>query len=115
MFVVPSYNYSFNAATKNALDCRNREWARKPLGRASFGGVAAGARALQMLEQLMTTLKMKAVFEAATIPFVSQFLAPDGQPPAKDVTSQAAREMLDEPARWEEPRRPLRRAAASAA
>ncbi len=113
--MIPSYDYSFNAATKNALDCRNRGWACEPLGFVSLGGVAAGARAVRMLKQVMSTLKMKSVFEAGTIPFVSQFLAPDGQPHAKDVTSQAAREMLDEPARWEEPRRPLRRAAASAA
>ena len=85
------------------------------MGRASFGGVAAGARAVRMLKQVMSTLKMKAVFEAGTIPFVSQFLAPDGQLRANDVMDRAEGEVLAEPARRDEGRRRQRLAAAVAA
>jgi NAD(P)H-dependent FMN reductase len=58
VFVMPEYNYGFNAALKNAIDYPNLEWQYKPVGRASDGGVSAGARAAQMIQQVVTTLKM---------------------------------------------------------
>ena len=30
IFVIPEYNYGFNAATKNAIDYLNQEWLNKP-------------------------------------------------------------------------------------
>lgn len=115
VFVVPEYNYGFNAATKNAIDYLSQEWAYKPVGFVSYGGVAAGTRAVQMLKQVMTTLKMSPMFEAVNIPFVSQFLGPDGRIHANQVMQQAAQEMLDELQRWEEALRPLRRGVTVAA
>jgi hypothetical protein len=38
---VPEYNFDFNAALKNAIDCLRR--------------VSAGTRALQMIKQVATT------------------------------------------------------------
>jgi len=32
VFVIPEYNYGYNAAIKNAIDYLNREWQYKPLG-----------------------------------------------------------------------------------
>ena len=58
VFVIPEYNYGFNAAIKNAIDYLNTEWQYKPVGFVSYGGVAAGTRAMQMLKQVITTLKM---------------------------------------------------------
>jgi NAD(P)H-dependent FMN reductase len=49
VFVVPEYNHSYNAATKNALDYLAKEWAGKPVAFVGYGGVAAGARAVQAL------------------------------------------------------------------
>jgi NAD(P)H-dependent FMN reductase len=115
VFVVPEYNYGFNAATKNAIDYLHREWAYKPVGFVSYGGVAAGTRAVQMLKQVLTTLRMTPVFEAVNIPFVSQFVGPDGQFRSTEVMNQAAEEMLEELARLEEALRPLRRSADVAA
>ena len=42
IFVMPEYNYGFNAATKNAIDYLFKEWAHKAAGIVSYGGVAAG-------------------------------------------------------------------------
>ena len=71
--VHPEYNHSYNAALKNALDHLNREWAGKPVGLVSYGGVAAGARAAVALEPVLVALKMRPV-AFAPIPFVSQFI-----------------------------------------
>jgi NAD(P)H-dependent FMN reductase len=100
VFVVPEYNYGFNAATKNALDYLNQEWQYKPIGFVSYGGVAAGTRAVQMLKQVVTTLKMVPVFESVNIPFVAQFLDENRRLRANEVMEGAAREMLDELQRW---------------
>ena len=60
IFVIPEYNYGFNAATKNAIDYLNSEWLNKPAGIVSYGAVAAGTRAAQMLKQVLSALKSRA-------------------------------------------------------
>lgn len=107
VFVVPEYNYGFNAATKNAIDYLHVEWRYKPVGFVSYGGVAAGTRAVQMLKQVMTTLRMSPIFEAVNIPFVQQFIDDDQFVP-NDVLESAASAMLDEVLRWTDALRLLR-------
>jgi NAD(P)H-dependent FMN reductase len=99
IIVMPEYNYGFNAAIKNAVDYLNAEWQHKPVGFVSYGGVAAGTRAVQMLKQVLTTLKMVPMFDAVNIPFVQQFIS-DGKFEANDVLEAAATTMLDELSRW---------------
>jgi NAD(P)H-dependent FMN reductase len=96
VFVMPEYNYGFNAVIKNALDFLHWEWQYKPIGFVSYGGISAGTRAVQMLKQVVTTLKMVPVPEAVSIPFVTQFLGDDGEIHANDVMTAAAKSMLDE-------------------
>ena len=108
VFVVPEYNYGFNAATKNAIDYLHTEWRYKPIGFVSYGGVAAGTRAVQMLKQVVTALKMMPMFEAVNIPFVAQLIGDDGALHANEVMEQAAVAMLDELARWTAALAPLR-------
>jgi NAD(P)H-dependent FMN reductase len=108
IFVVPEYNYGFNAATKNAIDYLDHEWRYKPAGFASYGGVAAGTRAVQQLKQVMTTLKMVPVFEAVNIPFVQQFLDEATRLHPSEVMTEAATATLDELARLAVALRPLR-------
>ncbi|MEU8171873.1 NAD(P)H-dependent oxidoreductase [Microbispora hainanensis] len=110
-FVTPEYNYGFNAVLKNALDFLHHEWHYKPVGFVSYGGVAAGTRAVQMLKQVVTTLKMVPVFDAVSIPFVTQFLDEDGRLRPNDVMNAAADTMLDELARLAPALRHLRPAA----
>lgn len=100
VFVVPEYNYGFNAATKNALDYLHAEWADKPVGFVSYGGVAGGTRAVQMLKQVVTTLRMVPVFESVNIPFVQQYLEDGGSFAATSLMDEAADAMLGEIDRW---------------
>ncbi len=96
VFVTPEYNHGFNAVLKNALDFLNAEWAFKPGGIVSYGGVSAGTRAAQMLKQVLSALKVVVVGEAVNIPFVAQFVTDDGSVAANDVMEGAAKAMLDE-------------------
>jgi NAD(P)H-dependent FMN reductase len=108
VFVVPEYNYGFNAAIKNAIDYLNKEWQYKPLGFVSYGGVAAGTRAVQMLKQVVSALKMVPMADAVHIPFVQQFLDADRVLQPNEIMEDAATALLDELARWTATIGPLR-------
>ncbi|MEU9343889.1 NAD(P)H-dependent oxidoreductase [Streptomyces sp. NPDC048278] len=108
VFVMPEYNYGYNAELKNAIDYLHREWHYKPVGLVSYGGVSAGTRAAQMIKQVVTTLRMTPVFESVSIPFVHQFLDEEEGLVANEVMNASAPAMLDELVRVEEALRPLR-------
>jgi NAD(P)H-dependent FMN reductase len=108
VIVMPEYNYGFTAPLKNAIDYLHQEWAYKPVGLVSYGGVAAGARAAQMIKQVLTTLKMVPLTEAVTIPFVTQFIDDDGVLRPNDIMNTSSAAMLDELVRWTDTLAPLR-------
>jgi NAD(P)H-dependent FMN reductase len=101
VFVTPEYNYGYPASLKNAIDYLHQEWRDKPVGFVSYGGVAAGTRAVQQLKQVVTTLRMLPVFDSVNIPFHTQFLDSDGVFHPNEVLDQAANAMLDELVRTE--------------
>jgi len=96
VFVTPEYNHGLTAPLKNAIDYLHFEWQHKPVGFVSYGGVAAGTRAVQMLKQVVTALKMLPLFEAVNIPFHTQFIDEEGVLEANEVMVKAAAAMLDE-------------------
>ena len=95
VFVMPEYNYSFNAALKNALDFLNREWAYKPVAFVSYGGMSGGIRAVQMLKPVVSALRMIAVNDAVPIPMIKTLVDDDGFHPT-DIISASATTVLDE-------------------
>jgi NAD(P)H-dependent FMN reductase len=96
VLVTAEYNYGYPAALKNAIDYLHHEWRYKPVGFVSYGGVAAGTRAVQQLKQIVTALAMMPVTASVNIPFVQQFLDDDRVIQGNDVMTQAASDMLDE-------------------
>jgi NAD(P)H-dependent FMN reductase len=100
VFVIPEYNYGYNAAIKNAIDYLNQEWQYKPLGFVTYGGVAAGTRAMQMLKQVVGALKMVPMTDAVNIPFVQQFLDEQRVLQPNDIMESAATALIAELARW---------------
>jgi NAD(P)H-dependent FMN reductase len=114
VIVTPEYNSGYPAALKNALDYLHHEWHHKPVGFVSYGGVAAGTRAVQQLKQVVTTLRMLPVQDGVTIPFHSQFVQ-HGTFRPNEVLERAADTMLDELARTEAALRPLRAPAPASA
>ncbi|MFI6345518.1 NADPH-dependent FMN reductase [Streptomyces sp. NPDC050560] len=107
-FVMPEYNYGFNAPLKNAIDFLHHEWLHKPVGLVSYGGVSAGTRAAQMIKQVLSALRMVVVPDAVSIPFVQQFLDEDGAIAPNDVMTSAAKTMFAELVRLSDALRPLR-------
>ena len=96
VFVTAEYNHSYTAALKNAIDFLHHEWRHKPLGFVSYGGVAAGTRAMQALKPVAIALALVPVVAAVNIPFVQQFLSDDGAIVGNDIMVEAAGAMLDE-------------------
>ncbi|MCW2526443.1 MAG: NADPH-dependent reductase [Pseudonocardiales bacterium] len=107
VWVMPEYNHSFNAAMKNAIDYLHQEWPNKPVGLVSYGGVAAGTRAVQALKPVLAALKMVPLVESVNIPFVHSLIK-DGQFDAPDSVNAGADVLLGELVRWTAALQPLR-------
>jgi NAD(P)H-dependent FMN reductase len=71
--VTPEYNHSFPADLKRALDALTSEWANKAVGFVSYGGSAAGARAVEQLRLVFAELEVASVRANVTLPFASEF------------------------------------------
>jgi NAD(P)H-dependent FMN reductase len=108
VMVTAEYNYGYPPALKNAIDYLHHEWRYKPVGFVSYGGVAAGTRAVQQLKQVVTALSMMPTGPSVNIPFVFQFLDHDGAIQGNDIMAQAATDMLDELLRLDGALRTLR-------
>lgn len=114
VLVTSEYNHSFPAPLKNAIDYLHHEWHDKPAGFVSYGGVAAGTRAMQALKPVLIALGVVPVVPAVNIPFVTEFVGEDGEIHANEIMQQAAEDMLDELERIEGALAPLRAEAARA-
>jgi NAD(P)H-dependent FMN reductase len=101
VFVMPEYNYSTAPALVNAIDYLFVEWNYKAVGLVTYGGISAGLRAAQMVKQTVGGVKMVAIAEAVSIPFVAQAIDKEsGAFKATDAQDKSAAAMLDELARW---------------
>ncbi len=107
-FVTPEYNYGPSPALLNAITYLHHEWRYKPAGFVSYGGVSAGTRGVQVVKQIITTLRVMPLPEAVSIPFVQQFLDDQRRIQPNEIMLGAASAMLDELARVEAALRPLR-------
>lgn len=108
VIVTPEYNYGMTAPLKNALDYLLWEWNYKPVGFVSYGGVSGGTRAVQMIKQVVTTLKMMPLTEAVTMPMFTQHFNQEGQFVPNESLESAATSMLNELARVAAALQPLR-------
>jgi len=108
VFVTPEYNFSIAPALVNAIDYLVHEWAYKPVGYVSYGGVSGGLRAVQMSKLLVTSLKMMPIPEAVTLPFFNRLFDDQGLFVPGEVQDKAATAMLDELTKWAGALAPLR-------
>jgi len=95
LMVTPEYNHAFPASIKNAIDYLNAEWAHKPVGLVSYGGVSAGTRAAMTLRPVLSALKMIPVAEGVAIPFFNKLIGEDGVFTPSPGLDDSAKPMLD--------------------
>lgn len=101
VFVMPEYNCGTPPALVNALDYVLHEWAYKPVGFVSYGGISGGLRAVQMTKQIVTTLKMVPLIEGVVFPFFARSISDvDGTFEPGQASEQASHAMLAELVRW---------------
>lgn len=100
VFVMPEYNFAATAPLINALDYLVQEWAYKPVGLVSYGGISGGLRAAQNIKPLITTLSMMPIKEGITIQWVSRHIDDDGRFEPIDSHQSSGAAMLDALAEW---------------
>lgn len=109
VFVMPEYNHMPAPSLVNAIDYLVHEWAYKPAGFVTYGGVAAGTRGLQALKPMLAGLKMVPMVEAVNIPFFDRHVRKEDGVFAPEATLDAAAlAMLKELHRWSDAMRTLR-------
>lgn len=109
VFVTPEYNYGAPPSIVNAIDYLNREWAYKPVGFVSYGGVSGGTRSVQMIKQIVTAVRMMPLPEAVNIPFFAQHVDKESGAFSPGATQEAAATLLlDELHRWAVALEPMR-------
>jgi len=93
-FVMPEYNFGFNAPLKNAIDFLWNEWNDKPVALVGYGGVSGGLRGMQMIKPVLSAVKLHPVTEVP-IPFIHDRVE-DGRVEANEAMLRGARGALDE-------------------
>jgi NAD(P)H-dependent FMN reductase len=108
VFVTPEYNHSYNAPLKNAIDYVMQEWAHKPVGFVSYGGVAGGARAVLGLRPVLAVLKMVPITDGVTMVGFTQYFDEEGKFNPTERLADNAAKMFTELERWAHALKPLR-------
>ena len=95
ILITPEYNYSFSAVLKNALDWVGLPWDEKPVGLIGYGGVVGGARAVEQLRNVVTSLGMNQVSRSLYFPYFEEAFDENGQPKRLDYYEANIKKMFD--------------------
>ncbi|MFJ5927748.1 NADPH-dependent FMN reductase [Kitasatospora sp. NPDC092948] len=106
--VTPEYNHTFPAALKNAIDWFFDEWAAKPVGFVSYGGMSGGLRAVEHLRQVFAELHGLSVRESLSFHNAWEAFGAQGAPGVGEDAEAAAKVMLDRLVWWGEALRAAR-------
>lgn len=94
IIVTPEYNHAPPGVLKNALDWVGPEWANKPVGLISYGGISGGIRAVEMLRSITIELGLINVANAIALPFFAKNFESGEQP--SESTNESLKKMFDE-------------------
>jgi NAD(P)H-dependent FMN reductase len=108
VFVTPEYNHFAPPSLINAIDFVLHEWAYKPAGLLSYGGVSGGMRAAQSLKPILTSVKVVPIPEGVAVHNFRQAIDETGTFTPSETVVGMARTMLDELHRWAGALKPLR-------
>jgi NAD(P)H-dependent FMN reductase len=98
--VTPVYNRGYPASLKNAIDWYFKEWAAKPVGFVSYGGVGGGLHAVEQLRSVFS--EVHAVTIRNTLSFANfwERFDEEGRPVEVEETGVAAKAFLDQLTWW---------------
>ena len=99
LVVTPEYNHSFSGALKNALDHLQVPWHHKPIAFVSYGGFAAGTRAVEHLRQVAIELRMVPIRDEVNLRLVGLAVDERGWP-KDDLYAKKAAAMIDDLLWW---------------
>jgi NAD(P)H-dependent FMN reductase len=108
VIVTPEYNHGFTAVFKNAIDYLHQEWKYKPVGLVSYGGGAAGTRAVQMMKPVLSALSMTPLSEAVSIPFFTKLINEEGKFMPDEHLNRSADTMFKSLLKWTETLKQMR-------
>ena len=107
--VTPEYNHSFPGPLKLAIDSVHPEWAAKPVGFVSYGGVAGGLRAVEQLRPVFAVLHAVTIRETVSFSLGDDPLDAAGNARSRQADDAAGR-LLDQLAWWAQALRQARTA-----
>jgi len=99
VFVTPEYDYFSPASLVNAIQYLSQEWAYKPAGIVSYGGISGGLRSTQTLRLLLSNVNVHTITQSVSVQFVKQQVH-DGTFTPPEHAPRAAATMFAELAKW---------------
>nr|WP_120491824.1 NAD(P)H-dependent oxidoreductase [Corynebacterium lactis] len=107
IFITAEYNHSIPAPLKNAIDYLALEWQNKPVTIVSYGGVSAGIRAAEHLQNVVVALGMKPTPNSVMLPFHFKRIDNEGFHPT-EIEDFSVVSALNDLVTWDRALRPLR-------
>jgi NAD(P)H-dependent FMN reductase len=98
--ITPEYNHGYPAGLKLAIDCVRAEWAAKPVGFVSYGGLSGGLRAVEQLRQVFAELHVVGVRDTVSFHQVRQCFDQAGRLRDPAPREEAAGVLLDRVEWW---------------
>jgi NAD(P)H-dependent FMN reductase len=108
VMIVPEYNHSYPAILKHAIDFGYKEWQAKPVGFVSYGGFAAGLRAVEHLRGVLAELHAMTMRDCVSFQNAWDQFDDQGQPLRPEDCQAAAEVMLHQVKWWAEALRSAR-------
>ncbi|TGD72804.1 NADPH-dependent oxidoreductase [Mangrovimicrobium sediminis] len=101
--VTPEYNHSYPAPLKALIDCVGLEFAGKPVGFVSYGGLSGGLRAVEHLRNVFAEMHAMSVRTSLAFANANNSFAVDGQPGEALRAARTLEAMLAELVWWATP------------
>lgn len=98
--VTPEYNHSYPAPLKQAIDFGKAEWAAKPVGFVSYGGMSGGLRAVEHLRGVFAELHAVTIRDSVSLHMYFGMFDEDGELIEPASVNAAAKTMLDSLGWW---------------
>ncbi|GLW11619.1 putative reductase [Microtetraspora sp. NBRC 13810] len=102
LVVTCEYNHGYPASLKLAIDTVRDEWAAKPVGFVSYGGLAGGLRAVEQLRQVLAELHAVTLRDTVSFHFPHDHVDQSGRvaDPATATSAEAAAHILFDRLAW---------------